>query len=69
MSKVEIAISKLKKHLSGVYEKLEKVDEDCLIAIQKATQLKKGILMGTIPKEKQIKMIDEVIEVLNGERV
>jgi len=66
---IEVAIAKLKKHLNGVYEKLEKVDDDCSTAIQKTTQLKKGILLGTMSKETQIKILDEVIEVLNGEKL
>lgn len=69
MSGVEIAMNKLKKHLNGVFEVLEAVDNDCSVAIKKATDLKKGILQGTIPKEKQIKIIEEMIEVLNGEKI
>jgi len=46
------------------YETLIKVEEDCKEAIDIARQLKKGILLNNISKEKQNEMVDKIIEVL-----
>lgn len=69
MKRIEDAIAKLKKLLGNTYDVLEKVEEDCTTAIQKASDLKKGILRGTMSKENQVAILNEIVEVLNGDKI
>lgn len=67
MSKSELPIATTikesidNKTIKKVYSTLSKYEDDLLKAIDIARELKRGIMLGSVSREHQLKMCDEII--------